>query len=239
MRKNIETGICLTIICLFVFMWGFSGKHGELMTISSQPSEAMDRQVIVIDPGHGGMDGGCISINGTAEKDINLAISKNCKELFTALGFQPICTRETDEAIYDEGVEGLSAQKKSDMENRLAIFSKYTDAISISIHQNQFTDSRYSGAQMFYQQDNTEGERLAQNMQKQFVNLLDPENTRETKPVTDELYLLKNTSCAAIMIECGFLSNPQEAQLLESDEYQKQVSFAIFTGLMEYSLEKT
>ena len=139
-------------------------------------------------------------------------------------------------SIYDKGTEGLGEQKKSDMKNRLAIFSKYSDGISVSIHQNQFTDSRYSGAQMFYSKDNAEGEKLAGVMQKQFVSLLQPDNTRETKPVGDELYLLNNTKNPAVMIECGFLSNPEEAQKLENEDYQRQVAFTVLTGISEYRL---
>lgn len=186
-------------------------------------------------PPHGGIDGGCVSVNGTPEKGINLAIVLSERDMLEVLGFDVICTRESDEAIYDEGVEGLSNQKKSDMQNRLEIFSKYSDGISLSIHQNQFTDPQYSGAQMFYSADNSESEMLASAMQKQFVALLQPDNTRETKPVGDELYLLNNTECPALMIECGFLSNPEEAEKLESEDYQKQVAFTIMTGLFEYT----
>ena len=106
------------------------------------------------------------------------------------------------------------------MKNRLAIFSKYSEGISVSIHQNQFTDSRYSGAQMFYSKDNAEGEKLAGVMQKQFVSLLQPDNTREIKPVGNELYL----------------SNPEEAQKLENEDYQRQVAFTVLTGISEYRL---
>ena len=131
------------------------------------------------------------------------------------LGYDVVCTRESDISIYDKGTEGLGEQKKSDMKNRLAIFSKYSDGISVSIHQNQFTDSRYSGAQMFYSKDNAEGEKLAGVMQKQFVSLLQPDNTRETKPVGDELYLLNNTKNPAVMIECGFFQTRRGSEIGE------------------------
>lgn len=89
---------------------------------------------------------------------------------------------------------------------------------------------------MFYSKDNAEGEKLAGVMQKQFVSLLQPDNTRETKPVGDELYLLNNTKNPAVMIECGFLSNPEEAQKLENEDYQHQVAFTVLTGISEYRL---
>lgn len=182
------------------------------------------------------MDGGCVSVDGTPEKGINLAVAESLRDGLKLLGYDVVCTRESDISIYDKGTEGLGEQKKSDMKNRLAIFSKYSEGISVSIHQNQFTDSRYSGAQMFYSKDNAEGEKLAGVMQKQFVSLLQPDNTRETKPVGDELYLLNNTKNPAFMIECGFLSNPEEAQKLENEDYQRQVAFTVLTGISEYRL---
>ena len=193
-------------------------------------------KTVVIDAGHGGVDGGCVSVDGTPEKGINLAVAESLRDGLKLLGYDVVCTRESDISIYDKGTEGLGEQKKSDMKNRLAIFSKYSEGISVSIHQNQFTDSRYSGAQMFYSKDNAEGEKLAGVMQKQFVALLQPDNTRETKPVGDELYLLNNTKNPAVMIECGFLSNPEEAQKLENEDYQRQVAFTVLTGISEYRL---
>ena len=124
------------------------------------------------------------------------------------------------------------------MKNRLAIFGKYSDGISVSIHQNQFTDSKYSGAQMFYSEKNPEGEQLAKIMQERFHSVLQPDNERAAKAVGDDLYLLDNTSNPAVMIECGFLSNPDEAAKLESEEYQKQVAFTIMTGIKEYERSK-
>lgn len=217
-----------------IFIWCFSGQNRPAVFTNSNVKTTMDKQMIVLDPGHGGMDGGCVSVNGTAEKGINLAISNDLKDILTVMGMDVKCTRTTDVSIHDSGVEGTGKQKLSDMKNRLAIFNKYSGAISVSIHQNKFTDRAYSGAQMFYSNKNQKGEQLASCMQKQFVNLLQPDNTRETKGVGDELYLLNNTSCPAVMIECGFLSNPDEAAKLESESYQKQVSFTIMTGLFEF-----
>lgn len=236
MLKKIQTALCLFTISAFIFVWSFSGRTSEtVMTNGGNLPSVMDRQVIVLDPGHGGIDGGCISIDGTPEKGINLAVSNNLKDALTIFGFDPVCTRTEDISIHDKDIEGIGKQKRSDMKNRLAIFNKYKDAISVSIHQNQFTDEKYHGAQMFYSKKNPEGEKLASVMQQQFVSMLQPDNQRETKPVGDELYLLDNTTCPSLMIECGFLSNKEEAQKLESESYQKQVAFTIFSGICEYT----
>ena len=189
---------------------------------------------IILDAGHGGIDSGCVSVNGAEEKDINLSIMLRLRDMLEASGFEVIVTRDADKSIHDSGVQGLGQQKLSDMQNRLKIINSCDNALFVSVHQNQFTDSRYSGAQMFYPADSAESEQLAGILQKQFVSLLQPDNNRETKPVTDEIFLLDNANCPSVMAECGFLSNPDEAALLESEEYQAKVAFTIFTGICEY-----
>ena len=190
---------------------------------------------IVIDAGHGGEDGGATSCRGVLESTYNLEISLRLNDLFHLLGYDTRMIRTTDTSIYTKG-ETIAQKKISDLKERVRIVNKTENALLLSIHQNNFTDSRYSGAQMFYSKDNAEGEKLAGVMQKQFVSLLQPDNTRETKPVGDELYLLNNTKNPAVMIECGFLSNPEEAQKLENEDYQRQVAFTVLTGISEYRL---
>ena len=238
MFKKIQTLICCAVVLGFMFLWGAATAKNRVVMTSGNINTGMDKQVIVLDAGHGGFDGGCVSVNGVAEKGINLAIMESLRDGLEIMGFNVICTRESDVSIHDKGVEGVSQQKKSDMDNRLAIFNKYNDAISVSIHQNQFTDGKYSGAQMFYSEKNSEGEKLAEIMKQQFVSLLQPDNTRETKPVGDELYLLNNTTCPSVLVECGFLSNAEEAAKLESSDYQKEVAFTIMTGIFEYSNQR-
>lgn len=143
-------------------------------------------------------------------------------------------TRDCDKSIHDEGIEGIAAQKSSDMDNRLALFNKNTNAICISIHQNQFTDSKYSGAQMFYASTNKKSESLARSLQNSFVQFLQPENTREIKQCGKELFLCYYSENPTIMAECGFLSNPDEAALLNTEEYQNKVAFTLYSGIMNY-----
>ena len=143
-------------------------------------------------------------------------------------------TRDCDKSIHDEGIEGIAAQKSSDMDNRLALFNKNTNAICISIHQNQFTDSKYRGAQMFYASTNKKSESLAHSLQNSFVQFLQPENTREIKQCGKELFLCYYSENPTVMAECGFLSNPDEAALLNTEEYQNQVAFTLYSGIMNY-----
>lgn len=143
-------------------------------------------------------------------------------------------TRDCDKSIHDEGIEGIAAQKSSDMDNRLALFNKNTNAICISIHQNQFTDSKYGGAQMFYASTNKKSESLARSLQNSFVQFLQPENTREIKQCGKELFLCYYSENPTVMAECGFLSNPDEAALLNTEEYQNKVAFTLYSGIMNY-----
>ena len=193
---------------------------------------------VVLDAGHGGMDGGCSTEDGVPEKGINLEILKMVRDMCKAYGYNVDVTRDTDTSIHDNGIEGIANQKKSDMDNRLEIFNKHPNAICISIHQNNFTDPKYSGAQMFYSSANPDSEGLARIMQEKFVSNIQPENKRETKLCGKELFLCYFCENPTVMIECGFLSNPEEAEKLKNPEYQKQVAFTIFSGINEYMNSK-
>jgi N-acetylmuramoyl-L-alanine amidase len=184
-------------------------------------------------PPHGGPDPGCVGVGGELEKDINLAIALNLRDLLEFSGFIVIMTRDTDVSIHDDGIEGLRRQKLSDMENRKAIIMQYPDSIFISIHQNQYTQPQYFGAQMFYSTVNRDNFMFAQIMQGMFREL-HPENDREAKLIDGELYLFRNTPQPALLIECGFLSNAEEAARLSDSEEQKKVAFTIYRGLIEF-----
>lgn len=183
---------------------------------------------------HGGMDGGCSTADGKTEKGINLSILLSVRDLGRLYGLDVEATREKDISIHDKGVTGIRNQKVSDMENRLELFNKYPGAVCVSIHQNTFSDPQYHGAQMFYSDKNEGSERLAEIMQAQFVNNLQPDNEREIKLCGDELYLCYYCDNPAVMVECGFLSNAEEAAKLTDKDYQRQVAFTIFTGISEY-----
>lgn len=180
------------------------------------------------------MDGGCSSASGDVEKNINLAILLDLWELLRVSGYEVIVTRDADVSIHDDGVEGIANQKRSDMDNRLALFNSVDGAICISIHQNQFTDPQYNGAQMFYADTNRESAQLAQMLQSQFVSFLQPENRRETKLCGKELFLCYYSENPTVMAECGFLSNPEEASLLVTEDYQQKVAFTLYSGIVQF-----
>ncbi|MGN1412539.1 MAG: N-acetylmuramoyl-L-alanine amidase [Oscillospiraceae bacterium] len=229
--KALSISLILVAVCVGV-SYNIQSNDEKIISTSIVPSKS-DR-VIILDAGHGGMDGGCTSADGTVEKDINLNILLNLRDMLTATGYTVEVTRDSDKSIHDKGVEGIANQKSSDMDNRLALFNKYDNAVCVSIHQNQFTDSKYSGAQMFYSDTNSKSETLARIMQDNFVKYLQPNNAREIKLCGKELFLCYFSENPTVMAECGFLSNPEEAEKLKDEEYQKEVAFTIYSSICEF-----
>ena len=232
-------GIILSYIVIYGFLHGIStdipnsyNAHENAIATSSKSDDS--KPIIILDAGHGGVDGGCSAYNGALEKDINLSIELSLKAMLETLGYYVEVTRSSDISIYDPGVVGIGNQKKSDMKNRLNLFNKYENAIAVSIHQNQFTNPKYSGAQIFYAETNPLSQNLAQTLQTTFKNKLQNNNDREIKNAGKDLYLLYYSKCPSVMVECGFLSNKKEADLLLSKDYQKKVALTIFCGLNEF-----
>ena len=190
--------------------------------------------VIVIDPGHGGEDGGATSNRGDLEKDINLAIAQKLQAMLEVSGFSVVMTRESDCSIGNQELATVRERKSSDLHRRLEIVEEQNNCILISIHQNHFSDGKYHGAQIFYSTNDEQSEQLAKSLQEEVVRLLQPENTREIKPSDDSIFLLKNAQVPAVIVECGFLSNDEEAQKLIEPEYQSQMAFSIYSGFLQY-----
>lgn len=235
-RRKIISGAIFTG-CAFIGIGGIALVNSRISDDAipaSLISDENEKPIIVLDAGHGGIDGGCTSADGIPEKGINLNILLNLRDLLQVSGFEVKVTRDTDRSIHDDGIEGIAAQKSSDMDNRLALFNESDNAICISIHQNQFTDSKYSGAQMFYSNSNKKSEPLARSLQSSFVQFLQPDNSREIKKCGKELFLCYYSENPTVMAECGFLSNPEEAALLNTEEYQQKVAFTLYSGILNY-----
>lgn len=199
---------------------------------TTSPSVKENLPTIIIDAGHGGDDGGATA-NGIVEKNINLSISKVLSDIFTSNGYNVIMTRTDDKSINTDGTT-LREKKVSDMKNRLEIYNSDENNIVISIHQNKFQQEKYSGTQIFYSTNNENSKVLAESIRNSVVNLLQPENTRECKKATKEIYLLYNAKIPAVIVECGFISNYSEAEKLKTDSYQKQLAFSIYLGVLDY-----
>lgn len=229
--KRLKALGAVSAILLAVALFFFAA--GQIKSGTMASSARPDSPVIVIDPGHGGMDGGAIGHGGTVEKDINLAVSLQLRDLLAVSGFRVVMIRDSDVSIYDEGTQGVRNQKKSDMHNRLKIMEDIPGAMVISVHQNQFEQSKYAGAQMFYGKKNPLSQQLAGNIQSSFQRLLQPDNKREIKPGGKDLYLLWQCENPIVLVECGFISNPEECQRLCDPDYQGQVALAILAGLLD------
>lgn len=214
-----------------------SDKISENAIPTSLVSQQQELPIIILDAGHGGFDGGCVSVDGVPEKGINLSILLRVRDLLRISGYEVEVTRDSDISIHDSGIEGIANQKSSDMDNRLELFNKYDNAVCISIHQNQFTDPVYNGAQMFYSATDSQNEMLAKSLQSSF-QVLQPENKREIKLCGKELFLCYYSENPTVMVECGFLSNPEEAALLNTEEYQQKVAMTIFNGINNFVVGK-
>lgn len=185
---------------------------------------------VVIDAGHGGYDPGKVGINDALEKNINLLIAKKLEKYLSEKNFLVVMTRNDDNSLTSED---NSYKKTSDLKKRCEIIKDSQADFCISIHQNSYTDSRVKGAQVFYFSASDKGEALAKSIQKKLIEHVDNDNTRQAK-ANDDYYMLLNSSCPAVIVECGFLSNKDEADLLCTDEYQNKIAKAIGKGFIEY-----
>lgn len=217
--------IMMGILLLSMF---YLSKQGAEYLTSASESVVTGKKVIVIDAGHGGKDPGKIGIDGQIEKEINLQIAEILKVFLEMDGFEVIMTRTDDNGLYDEDA---SNKKVQDMKRRIQMIEEADPLLVVSIHQNSYPESYVKGGQVFYYGTSTDSKSLAETIQKQLKEL-DPENHREAKANTS-YYLLKKTSKPIVIVECGFLSNPDEAQRLSDEHYQEKLAFKIFMGIVQ------
>lgn len=189
---------------------------------------------VVLDAGHGGEDGGAVGINGIMEKDINLSIALELEKYLKQNNFDVIMIRNGDYSVGDQSLSTIAERKRSDTKSRLHTVEESGECIFISIHQNHFTESKYDGAQVFYSGNRPESAKLAEAIRQNIVTDLQPENHRENKEAEKSIYLLYHCQVPAVLVECGFLSNPAEADKLNTESYQKNMAAAIYNGLIDY-----
>lgn len=225
--------IVVLILCCLAFLLLSYISYSKVAESAAAMTGAQTR-TIVVDAGHGGEDGGASGKSGVPEKTINLAIAQDLSRLLSVSGFRVVMTRTSDVSVADGNLDTIRERKVSDLHNRLKIIEEQGDCIFVSIHQNHFTESRYSGTQVFYSTNNSDSKLLAENIRSRVISLLQKDNTRETKPATSSIYLLWETKVPAILVECGFLSNSAEEARLNDPAYQKQMAFSIYCGLLDY-----
>lgn len=216
------------IISTFLVVTHYTGRA---TTAIAQMIPLERAYTVVIDAGHGGVDGGATSCSGVPESKLNLEISLKLRDLFHLLGYQTKMIRTEDVSVYTSG-ETIAAKKISDLRQRVNIVDSTDNPILISIHQNTFPDSRYFGPQVFYPLKG-EGMELAQAMQKALTDSLNPGSNRMAKRA-DGVYLMQHIQCSGVLIECGFISNPEEEAKLRNADYQRRLCCAISATTVKF-----
>lgn len=196
--------------------------------------EMNGQKVIVVDAGHGGRDPGMLGVNDLEEDGVNLAIAKKLKAQLEQRGYTVIMTREDENGLYEEGAPNMKVQ---DLQKRISIIEESNALLTVSIHQNSYEDASVKGPQVFYYEDSLEGERLAQAIQEKMNQELAPSSKRTAKG-NKTYYLLKKSAGIVNIVECGFLTNPEEAKMLVTEEYQDKVAKAVTDGIQAYLEEE-
>lgn len=224
--KIILSIVALAVLIILCQEGSTALKKGILQkrTAAEAAAAAESGRRIVLDPGHGGVDGGKIGVNGAKEKEINLKIALKIKELLTKENIDVIMTRETEARIGEDQV--------SDLKARVAVMNEQKPVLAVSIHQNSYHEESVHGAQVFYHTNSSEGERAAGILQESLRGI-DPENTKQAK-ANNTYYILKKTEVPTIIAECGFLSNYEEAERLVTEEYQDKLAEAVTEGILQY-----
>ncbi|WP_343207859.1 N-acetylmuramoyl-L-alanine amidase [Anaerolentibacter hominis] len=219
--------VLLLVIPLLLFAVGITTSA----VVATRGEIQDDRKIVIaLDAGHGGDDPGKIGINGALEKDINLSICYYLKEFLELNDIEVVLTRTDEKGLYEASDQN---KKTADLNRRLKILEDEDVTFAVSIHQNSFEQESSKGAQVFYYTGSEDGRQMAEMIQQQIITGIQPDNHRVIKP-NDTYYLLKNSCCPLVIVECGFLSNQSEAELLCEEDYQEKMAWAIHMGIMQY-----
>lgn len=230
LRELIIALLAVTALALCLFLPPYRGESRAVSAASAQHTAA---PLLIIDPGHGGEDGGASSAEGVTESGINLSIALRLNALAGLFGIETLMTRTSEDIAYPPEAHTTAQRKLFDQRSRAALLDAHPDAVLISVHQNAYPDPRPSGSQVLYAE--TEGSRrLAEIAHEALRVQLCPDNRRVAVPAGEGIYLLRRCPCTAILVECGFLSNPQEAAKLGEDEYQKKISAVLLGSYLSY-----
>lgn len=210
----------------------------QTLYTEGEGEEAKASLTVVLDAGHGGVDGGAVGVNGSVEKDINLTITLEIGRLLSDAGVRVVYTRQDDREVCSDEERDSGHRKMYDLKNRLVIAHATESAVLVSIHMNTYSSPNCQGLQVYYAPTAPEGRILADKIQARVRADLQPSNRRVTKAAGESIYLLHHATCPAVLVECGFLSSPAECKKLSSEDYQRELSFSIFCAIIEY-IEQT
>ena len=223
---------CLLLLSVSFVSLPLVQKENDVPFVAAA-SEKEKKPMVILDPGHGGVDSGAVSVSGAEEKNLNLAVAKKIGAFLESAGVEVIYTRETDDMLTSN--RG-NTRKIKDLLGRVEIAEKYPNAVFVSIHMNTLSIEKYCGIQVFYSDQNSANHPLAQEIQNTAVSLLQPENERKAKNANGKIYILDRIEQPAVLIECGFLSNKNEDLLLQSEEYQSLLAFSISRPILDLIL---
>ena len=221
-----KTHIFLSCAVVLIFILSL----GIYNYADNQPLPQTNPDFLIIDAGHGGMDGGAVGVNGTVEKDVNLKVAMFLKEIAEKNGKKVEMTRKEDISLHTTESSKVRDQKRSDLENRRQILQNNNTGIFVSIHMNKYESENVKGAQVFYA-DNEQSRNFANKIQNSLINGLADGNKRIAKPAPSTLYIFKGCNSAAVVVECGFLSCPEEEKMLATEEYQRKLAQCIYDGI--------
>jgi N-acetylmuramoyl-L-alanine amidase len=227
-NKRLMSRVMYRVILLVIFAAIFSYASQDAIRTAAIPIKNM---VVYIDAGHGGRDNGAIGFSGKEEDNINLKIGLKLRRLIEQAGGVALMIREDDIGLYDETKR--TGRKLEDLKNRQKLFSESEADIILSIHLNSFPQNQYYGAQTFYKEGDAKSRKLAEYIQEELISVMDRGNNRKIKPKSD-IYIFKGNNITGALVECGFLSNPEEEQLLTQDHYQERLAWSIFSGIVKY-----
>lgn len=222
---------------LFSLLTAIIVKNNGHQAVATVAFERGFEPVLIIDAGHGGLDGGAVAADGTLESDVNLAVAQKLEFLSQFLGGRTVMTRERKDLDYPAELSTIQEKKVWDQKQRVALINSVEHGILISIHQNTYPDPRPNGPQVFFAPASG-GDALAELAQSMLKETLDPDNRRVAAPISESVYLMKHINCPGILVECGFLSNREEAAMLSSENYQSKLAIVLLSAFASYLAER-
>ena len=227
----------LSVCILFTFIGNSFCK--EAPTYAATKSQKSNTLTLIIDAGHGGEDGGAVGVNGKFEKDLNLEIAFLIRDMALSAGYDTVMTRTEDVLLYDRNVDYKGRKKALDLLARVKIAEKYENAVFVSIHMNAFPEKQYSGLQVYYSKNDPLSEAIAKDIQDGVRLSLQEKNNRKIKPADSNIYLLDRITLPSVLVECGFLSNPEECARLSSEDYRQKLALSIFLSVSKHLRAKS
>ena len=228
--------VCMLCVSLYAFSFKIANNNQDFGTTEKTAETVttpVSNKVVIVDAGHGTPDEGAESSNGTTEAELNLKIALKLQNLLEQSGCTVLLTRSDENAIYDTDSDTIREKKVSDMHNRVKLGNESSADIFVSIHLNKIAESQYTGWQTFYKKNNEESKNLATCIQNSLNEAIQKENNRKPAQL-NTVYLMKYVEIPITIVECGFLSNPEDEVKLQTDEYQEMLAWGIYNGIMNY-----